>query len=126
MPIARLSAFDPAGVLDDGVNGRGDFGGALRSVETLDRLDGVAVLPDAQALADDLEEINERLVPEQLIHLVLAGVVARAQPPNRADFIGSVMVDVHAGVALPAREHPVHEAFECQLFLLTGRAPTSP
>ena len=126
LPVARLLAFDPAGILDDRVSGRGDFRGALRSIEALDRLDRIAVLPDAQAMADDLIEINEHLVPEQLIHLVLAGVMARAQPPHRADLVGGVMVDVHAGIALPAREDPVHEALEGALLLLTVVRPPVP
>jgi len=109
--------------LDDGVNGRDDLGCALRPVETLDRFDGVTVLADAQAVTDDLVEVNEHPVSKKLIHLVLTGVVARAQPPDGADLVGGVMVDVQAGIVLPPVEYPVHEAFECELFLVTVVRP---
>ncbi len=123
IPIIRLLAFDPPGVLDDRISRRGNLGGAFWSVEAFDRLERVAVLAEAQAVTDDLKEINKHLVPEQRIHLVLAGIVARAQSSNRADLVRGVMVDVHAGVVLPSIEDPVHEAFEGQLFLLPVMGP---
>ena len=126
LPVTRLLAFHPADILDDRVRGRGYLRRALRSIEALHRLDRIAVLADAQAMAHGLIEIHEDLMPEQVIHLVLAAVMLRAQSPHRAHLVGRVMVDVHAGIALPSREDPIHEALEGALLPITVVRPPIP
>jgi hypothetical protein len=64
-------------------------------------LDRITVLADAQPVTHDLVEINENLIPQEFIHLILTSIVPRAQAANRADLIGGIVVDVHAGAALP-------------------------
>src|SRR4029453_10245368 len=61
-------------------------------------------------MPDDLIQIDEYIVTEQIIDFVLACVVARAQAPNSAHFVGGVMIDVHRWIFLPALKHPVDES----------------
>ena len=122
-PITRLFALDPARILNNGINGGGDIRGAFGAVEALDLLDGVTVLANAQAVADDLIEVNEDIVAKQLINLVLSGIVACAQPANGAHLVGGIMINVHPRVLLPPVENPVHEAFEGELLSIAVMRP---
>src|SRR6478736_7527700 len=67
-------------------------------------------------MADDLIQIDEYIVTEQIIDFVLACVVARAQAPNSAHFVGGVMIDVHRWIFLPARVNPIDESLKRDLF----------
>ena len=69
-------------------------------------------------MADDLIQIDEYIVTEQIVDFVLACVVARAQAPNSAHFVGGVMIDVHRWIFLPARVNPVDKSLEGGLFTI--------
>ena len=49
----------------------------------------------AQALADDLEQVDEHLAAQQLVDLLLARRVRAHQPRERRGLVGGVVVDVH-------------------------------
>jgi len=68
-------------------------------------------------VADGLIEIDKRLIPEKGIHFILTAVMASAQSPYRAHFVGGVMVDVHIRVRSPTLKDPVDKPLECALFL---------
>jgi hypothetical protein len=123
IPISTLAAFDPARVLDHRFSGRGDLGDTFRTVKVLDRLEGVTVFSNAQPAADDLVEIDEHPVSEKVIHSLLTSVVECAQPANRADFVGCIMKNMHAGIAFPPIEDPIQEALKRELFLGTVMGP---
>jgi hypothetical protein len=62
-------------------------------------------------------QIDEDLVTQQIVHLILAGIMIHAQPANRTALVRRIMIDVHPGIFLPAVEHPIDEPFECDLLL---------
>ena len=54
--------------------------------------------PGAQALAHDLEQVDEHLAAEELVDLLLARRVRAHQPGERRRLVGGVVVDVHVGI----------------------------
>ena len=70
----------------------------LEVEEGLHLLEPVAGPRRAEAVADDLEQVDEDAAAEQVVELGLARAVAAHQPPERGDLVGGVVVDVHVGV----------------------------
>ena len=68
------------------------------AVERLEALDRVALHRRAEALADDLVEVDEPVAAEQLVHLLLARVVAAHEPAQVRRLVGRVVVDVEVRV----------------------------
>ena len=116
LAISTLAAFHPTRVLDHRLSGRGDRGDTFRTVKVLDGLEGVTVFSNAQPAPDDLVEVDEHLVSEKVIHSILTSVMERAQPSNRADFVGCIVKNMHARIGFPPIEDPIQEALERELF----------
>ena len=85
---------------------------ALEVEERLQLLEPVAGTRGADAVADDAEQVDEDLAPQQVVDLVLARAVAAHQPLERGDLVLRVVVDVHVGVLAQARVHEVDELLE--------------
>jgi hypothetical protein len=109
--------------LNDGVDGGRDFGRTPRSIEVLNRLNRIAVLADTQTMAHRLIEIDEHPIPEKIVHFVLTRVMTRAQPPDRINLIGSIMIDVHAGILLRPLNHPINESLKGKFFFFAVMCP---
>ena len=87
--MVRVVIAEPALVLDDAEPGPGDRSLALGQVEPLDPLDRVRVDRRAQALPDDLVEVDEDAGPEDPVDLVLARRVAGHQPAQGGLLVGA-------------------------------------
>ena len=74
----------------------------LEVEERLHLLQPVAPARGAEAVADDLEQIDEDAAAEQVVELGLARAVAAHQPLQRRDLVGGVVVDVQVGVLVAA------------------------
>ena len=85
---------------------------AGEAVERLQLLDRVALDRCTQPLPDHAVEVNEDAAAQQPVDLVLAGRVAAHQALDGGGLVGAVVVDVKAGVLLPARHDNVDEALE--------------
>ncbi len=117
LPCAPLAACQPVGVLDNRVGRRCDVRRSPLAIEMLDTFDGVAVLAKSNPISNGVIEINEEALPEHVIDFILPCVMTCAQSPDRAHFIGGVVVDVHSGIAAPTVVHPVDKSLERQLLL---------
>ena len=69
-------------------------GRALEAVELLHLLDRVARHRGAERLPDDAVEVDEDLLPEEVVDLVLADGVLAHEPPERGSLVRRVVVDV--------------------------------
>jgi hypothetical protein len=99
---AGVAVDQPLLVLDDAGHRVGDVAGVLPPVEGLDLLDRVGLPADPHRLADDGQQVDEPPGAQQLVELGLADAVPPGEPLERADLVGGVVVDVHAGSARQA------------------------
>ncbi len=81
-------------------------------VEVLDAFDRIRLDRGTDALAHDVQQIHEDLIPQQLIHLLLTGVVALHEALDGARLVAAVVVDVHRRVGRVALDDEVDEALE--------------
>src|SRR5438093_13524250 len=57
-------------------------------------------------------EVHEHLVPEQVVHLLLACGVLPHEPPECRRFVRRVMVDVQSRVTAPSAPGPIDKPLE--------------
>ena len=98
--------------LDERPRCRGQVHRPSEVVERLQPLDRVALDRGAQPLPDYAVEVDEHAAAQQPVDFVLAGCVAAHQALDCGGLVGAVVVDVEAGVLLPARHDVVDEALE--------------
>ena len=82
-----------------------DLRAPLEVEEGLELLQAVAGPRGAEAVAHDLEQVDEDAAAQQVVDLGLAGAVAAHQPPERGDLVGGVVVDVQVRVVAQALVH---------------------
>ena len=116
-------AVEPALVGDDARAGLRDRVVALAHVQSLDRLQRVRLTRGEERLLDDPVEVDQDLAAQQAVNLSLARAVSAHQALERRGLIGRVVVDVHVGVRVQARDDQVDEVLER---LLLPRAVVCP
>ena len=89
------------------------------AVEVLHILDGIGGLPYSQRAFHDFIQIDEDIVPQQLIHFLLAEAVTAHEASTGGNLIGRIMVDMHGRVLLPPLIDPSDE-FPERVSLLIG------
>jgi hypothetical protein len=107
--IARL---DVALVFDYRRPAVTDLGVAIKAEEYLHLLQPVRRHGRREPTPDDLQQIHEYPSGEQVVDLGFAGVVSTSEPPECADLVCGVVVDVHVGVLDQARVDPVDHPLE--------------
>ena len=107
-----VAALEPLLEEDGRLVAAHDLGRAHEPVQRLDRLDRVALDRRAERLLDDAVEVDEHVVAQEVVHLLLARAVLAHEAAQRRALVGGVVVDVRAGIAAPALDHPVDEALE--------------
>ncbi len=135
IPVVALDASEglviPAGLppdLQPGLEGHDGRAGVLQvhlpvvAVQRLQLLDGVGLHANAQALADDPEEVHEDLAAHEAVHLLLTGGVAAHEPAQVAGLVGGVVVHVQAGVRIQPPDDAVDGLLEGPLLRLRGDA----
>jgi len=110
-------------IVDNAASGCFDLGLAFLHVESFEVLDGIARFGDLYGVSHRLVEINQHLIPQQVIKLRFHGSVFGHQALEGSFLVGCIVVNVHVRENLETLHEEPDQVLKRTLLLRMGVRP---